>query len=85
MKEIATLMARPTITTGEKSKLSKEEEEIKGKLEAQQNIVDTETKNLVQYETNVATLATTIKQFKKYVSDTKEIIKTLEKKVSETK
>jgi len=85
MKEIATLMARPTITTGEKSKLSKEEEEIKGKLEAQQNVVDTETKNLVQYETNVATLATTIKQFKKYVSDTKEIIKTLEKKVSETK
>jgi hypothetical protein len=85
MKEIATLMTRPTITTGEKAKLSKEEDEIKGKLETQQNIVDTETKNLVQYETSIATLATTIKQFKKYVTDTKEIIKTLEKKVTETK
>jgi hypothetical protein len=85
MKEIATLMARSTITAAEKAKLTKEEEEHKGKIEAQQNVVDTETKNLVGYETNVATLASTIKQFKKYVSDTKEIIKTLEKKVSETK
>ena len=85
MKEIATLMARPTITAAEKAKLQKEEEEIKGKLEAQQNIVDTETKALVGYETSVATLATTIKQFKKYVADTKEIIKTLETKVKETK
>jgi hypothetical protein len=33
MKEIATLMARATITAGEKSKLTKEEEEIKSKLE----------------------------------------------------
>jgi len=70
MKEIATLMARPTIQASEKAKLTKEEDEIKGKLEAQQNIVDTETKNLVQYETNVATLASTIKTFKKYVKDT---------------
>lgn len=70
MKEIATLMARPTITTTEKTKLQKEEEEIKGKLEAQQNIVDVETKNLVSYEQNVATLAATIKTFKKYVKDT---------------
>lgn len=85
MKEIATLMARATITAGEKAKLSKEEEEIKSKLESQQNIVDVETKNLVGYEQNVATLATTIKQFKKYVADTKEIIKTLEVKVKETK
>jgi len=85
MKEIATLLSRPTITTGEKVKLQKEEEEIKGKLEAQQNVVDIETKNLVNYETNVATLATTIKQFKKYVKDTKEIIKQLETKVKETK
>jgi len=85
MKEIATLMARPTITAAEKAKLSKEEDEIKSKLEAQQNIVDTETKALVTHETSVATLATTIKQFKKYVKDTKEIIKTLEKKVEETK
>jgi chromosome segregation ATPase len=85
MKEIATLMARATITAGEKAKLSKEEEEIKSKLESQQNIVDIETKNLVGYEQNVATLATTIKQFKKYVADTKEIIKTLEVKVKETK
>ena len=85
MKDIATLMARPTITAPEKAKLTKEEEEIKGKLEAQQNVVDNETKNLVGHETNVATLATTIKQFKKYVKDTKDIIKTLEKKVAETK
>ena len=85
MKEIATLLSRPTVTTGEKVKLQKEEEEIKGKLEAQQNVVDIETKNLVNYETNVATLATTIKQFKKYVKDTKEIIKQLETKVKETK
>jgi len=85
MKEIATLLSRPTVTTGEKVKLQKEEEEIKGKLEAQQNVVDIETKNLVSYETNVATLATTIKQFKKYVKDTKEIIKQLETKVKETK
>lgn len=85
MKEIATLQSRPTITAAEKAKLTKEEDEIKGKLEAQQNIVDTETKNLVTQETSVATLATTIKQFKKYVKETKEIIKTLEKKVAETK
>jgi hypothetical protein len=85
MKEIATLMARPTITAAEKAKLSKEEDDIKSKLEAQQNIVDNETKNLVTYETNVATLASTIKQFKKYVTDTKAIIKMLEKKVTETK
>jgi chromosome segregation ATPase len=85
MKEIATLLARPTITAAEKSKLQKEEEDIKGKIEAQQNIVDTETKNLVTYETSIATLATTIKQFKKYVTDTKDVIKMLEKKVAETK
>jgi len=70
MKEIATLLARPTIQAGEKAKLTKENDEIKAKLETQQTVVDTETKNLVQYETNVATLATTIKQFKKYVKDT---------------
>lgn len=54
-------------------------------METQQNVVDAETKALVTYETNVATLASTIKVFKKYVKDTKEIIKTLEKKVAETK
>jgi len=85
MKEVATLLSRPTITTGEKTKLTKEEDEIKSKLEAQQNVVDTETKSLVNHETAVATLASTIKTFKKYVTDTKEIIKTLEKKVQETK
>merc|ERR1711990_528289 len=56
MKEIATLMARVTISAAEKTKLQKEEEEIKGKIEAQQNIVDIETKTLVTYEQNVATL-----------------------------
>jgi hypothetical protein len=55
------------------------------KIEAQQNIVDTETKALVQHETNIAQLASTIKTFKKYVKETKEIIKTIEKKVVETK
>lgn len=44
MKEIATLLARPTITANEKTKLTKEEEEIKAKIEAQQNVVDIETK-----------------------------------------
>lgn len=63
MKEIATLLARPTIETAEKGKLTKEEDENKGKLESQQNTVDAETKALVNHETNVATLATTIKQY----------------------
>jgi hypothetical protein len=85
MKEIATLVARPTITAAEKTKLTKEEEEMKNKLENQQNVIDTQTQALVKHETALATLATTIKQFKKYVTDTKEIIKTLETKVSETK
>jgi hypothetical protein len=35
LKEIATLMGRPTITAGEKAKLTTEEEGIKGKLEVQ--------------------------------------------------
>lgn len=34
MKEIATLLARPTVTAGEKSKLQKEEDDLKGKIEA---------------------------------------------------
>jgi chromosome segregation ATPase len=84
MKEIATLLARPTIGPAEKTKLTKEEDEIKGKLEAQQNIVDTETKALVNHETNIAQLASTIKTFKKYVTDIKEVIKNIEKKVKET-
>lgn len=81
MKEIATLIARPTISPAEKTKLQKEEDEIKGKIEAQQNTVDVETKNLVSQETSVATLATTIKQFGGYVKDIKAVIKNLEKKV----
>jgi len=85
MKEIATLLARPTVTAAEKTRLQKEEEEIKAKLESQQNTVDNETKALVSHEQSIAQLATTIKQFKKYVAETKEIIKTLEKKVTETK
>jgi len=64
MKEIATLLARSTITAVEKTKLTKEEGEIKGKLETQQNTIDTETKNLVTYDQTIATLATTIKTFK---------------------
>jgi len=84
MKEISTLMARPTIAPAEKSKLQKEEDEIKGKIEAQQNTVDVETKNLVSQETSIATLTTTIKQFTGYVKDIKAVIKNLEKKVKET-
>jgi hypothetical protein len=34
MKEIVTLLSRPTITPAEKTKLTKEEDEIKGKIEA---------------------------------------------------
>jgi len=84
MKEIVTLLSRPTITPAEKTKLTKEEDEIKGKIEAQQNIVDSETKALVNHETNIATINSTIKQFKKYVTDIKEVIVNLEKKVKET-
>lgn len=83
-KEIATLLSRPTIAPAEKTKLTKEEDEIKGKLEAQQNIVDVETKALVTGETSVATLTQTTKQFEKYVADIKAVIKNLEKKVQET-
>jgi chromosome segregation ATPase len=85
LKEIGTLMSRTTITAGEKTKLTNEESEIKGKMEAQQNIVDTETKNLVSYETSLTTLATTIKTFKGYVAEIKTVVKDLEKKVTETK
>jgi hypothetical protein len=56
MKEISTLLARPTITAAEKTKLTTEESEAKSKMEAQQNIIDTETKNLVSYETSLTTL-----------------------------
>lgn len=47
MKEITTLLARPTITVAEKTKLTKEEEEAKGKFETQQNVIDSETKATV--------------------------------------
>merc|ERR1719331_1207267 len=85
MKEITTLLARTTITSGEKTKLQKEEEEIKVKLETQQNTIDTETKNLVTYETSLTTLSTTIKTFKNYITEIKVVVKDLEKKVGETK
>jgi chromosome segregation ATPase len=84
MKEIATLLARPTIPPAEKTKITKESDEIKGKIEAQQNIIDTETKALVGHETSIATLASTIKTFKKYVVDINAVIKNLETKVKET-
>merc|ERR1712226_1080577 len=69
MKEITTLLARATITAAEKSKLTTEETEIKSKMEAQQNVIDTETKNLVTYETALTTLNTTIKTFKEYIKE----------------
>ena len=61
MKEISTLMSRPTITSEEKTKLTTEESEIRSKMEAQENIINTETKNLVGFETSLTTLSTTIK------------------------
>lgn len=85
LKEIATLLSRQTISAQEKTKLTTEESEAKAKSEAQQNIIDTETKNLVSYDTTMATLTTTIKTFKGYVAEVKEVVKTLEKKVQETK
>jgi hypothetical protein len=85
MKEISTLLARPTITAAEKEKLTKEETEIKAKMEAQQNIIDTETKNLVTYETALTTLGTTIKTFKEYIKEIQVVKKELEQKVKETK
>lgn len=69
MKEIATLLSRPTITSAEKTKLTTEESDIKSKMEAQQNIIDTETKNLVSHETSLTTLNTTIKTFKNYIAE----------------
>jgi predicted nucleic acid-binding Zn-ribbon protein len=69
MKEISTLLSRPTITASEKTKLTTEESEIKSKMEAQQNIIDTETKNLVSHETSLTTLNTTIKTFKGYIAE----------------
>jgi chromosome segregation ATPase len=85
MKEITTLLSRTTITSSEKTKLQKEEDEIKVKLETQQNTIDTETKNLVTYETSLTTLSTTIKTFKNYITEIKVVVKDLEKKVGETK
>lgn len=61
MKEISTLMSRPTITSAEKTKLTTEESEIKSKMEAQENTITSETKNLVGFETSLTTLSTTIK------------------------
>jgi hypothetical protein len=54
-------MSRPTITSAEKTKLTTEESEIRSKMEAQENIINTETKNLVGFETSLTTLSTTIK------------------------
>jgi len=85
MKEIATLLTRATITAEEKSKLTKEETENKAKIEAQKNIVNQETKNMVGYDSTIITLSTTIKSFKNHIKEVKVVIKSLEKKVSETK
>lgn len=85
MKEITTLLARPTITVAEKAKLTKEEEEAKGKFETQQNVMDAETKATVTLETSVTAITGTIKTFKKYIEEVKVVVKELEKKVSETK
>jgi chromosome segregation ATPase len=84
-KEIATLLSRTTITAGEKEKLTAEEGQIKVKLETQSNVVDTETKNLVNYETTFATLTKTTDKFKMYIKEIKEVIHSLEVKVFETK
>jgi len=85
IKEIATLLSRTTITASEKTKLTAEETEIKDKLETQSNTIVTGTKNLSTYEASLVTLTSTITQFKKYITDITTVIKTLEKKVKETK
>lgn len=85
IKEIATLITRTSITTVEKTKLTKEETEIKEKLEVQNNVVTSETKNLATYESNVQTLTTTVTTYRKYITEITTVIKTLEKKVTETK
>jgi hypothetical protein len=38
-KEIATLLSRPTITAGEKTKLTAEQTEVKNKMDAQDNTI----------------------------------------------
>lgn len=85
IKEIATLITRISITTQEKIKLTKEETDIKEKLEVQNNIINTETRNMATYETTITTLTTTVTTYKKYIREITTVIKTLEKKVSETK
>lgn len=85
IKEIATLITRTTITVQEKTRLTKEETEIKEKLEVQNNIISTETKNVSTYESQVSTMTTTITTFRTYITQITEVITTLEKKVKETK
>jgi hypothetical protein len=65
--------------------LTTEEAEIKSKTEAQQNVIDLETKNLVTYETTLATLSTTIKTFRSHIEEIRTVRKELDKKVQETK
>merc|ERR1711981_436496 len=85
IKEIATLITRTTITVQEKTRLTKEETEIKEKLEVQNNIISTETKNTATYESQITTMTTTITTFRTYITQITEVITTLEKKVKETK
>jgi hypothetical protein len=85
MKEITTLLSRPTITVAEKTKLAKEEEEAKNKMEIQVNVVNTETKNLSQLEAAITTTTSVITTFKKYINEVKVVITELEKKVKETR
>jgi len=85
IKEIATLITRTTITVQEKTRLTKEETEIKEKLEVQSNIITSEGKSVATYESNITTLTTTITTYRTYITQITVVIKTLEKKVKETK
>jgi hypothetical protein len=85
LKELATLLSRSTITAAEKTKLSKEEAEVKEKFEVQTNVLATESKALATLEGSVTTLTTTITSFKKHIVTIGGVVKELEKKVKETK
>jgi len=85
VKEVGTLMSRTTISAGEKTKLGKEEAELKEKIEVQKNAVAHSTKAVTDQQVQIDTLFVTIKAYKQHLGKVKKINELLEKKVGETK
>ena len=84
-KEVGTLMSRTTISPAEKTKLGKEEAELKEKIEVQKNAVTHSTKAVTDVQLQIDTLFVTIKAYKAHIGKVKKINEMLEKKVQETK